>query len=77
MITIYTSPAYCPHCKQAKEYFKNRNIDFIEIVVNTSEKKEELLNISGRLAVPVIKIGEKIFLGWNEDEIPKGIEEYF
>jgi len=55
-VSIYTTPT-CPYCKQAKEFFKENNVEYEEIDVAADQKAaEEMVHKSGQMAVPVIVI---------------------
>ena len=56
-IVLY-SVAWCPHCKEAKEYFTRSNIPFINRDVEVDEKAMEELTLKyNSQGVPVIVIG--------------------
>ena len=56
-IVLY-SVAWCPHCKDAKEYFTRNNIPFINRDVEVDEKAMEELSLKyNSQGVPVIVIG--------------------
>ena len=56
-IVLY-SVAWCPHCKETKEYFTRNNIPFINRDVEVDEKAmEELTGKYNSNGVPVIVIG--------------------
>lgn len=70
-ITIYSTPT-CPYCVQAKQYFKSKNITFEDIDVSADQAKaQEMIKISGQMGVPVIKIDDKILIGFDQDEVEK------
>jgi glutaredoxin 3 len=52
-VTIY-STATCPYCKMLKDYLKEKNIPFVEKMVDQDEEaREEMSNYSGGfLGVP-------------------------
>jgi glutaredoxin 3 len=57
-IVLY-SVAWCPHCKDAKEYFTRNNIPFINRDVEMDEKAmEDLTGKYNSRGVPVIVIGK-------------------
>lgn len=77
-IVLY-STSWCPHCREAKEYFKRNNIDYINRdVEDDSDAMEALVEKYKSRAVPVIVIGddEKILKGFRQDEFEKVYEEY-
>jgi glutaredoxin 3 len=56
-IVLY-SVAWCPHCKEAKEYFTRSNIPFINRDVEVDERAMEDLSVKyNSQGVPVIVIG--------------------
>jgi len=56
-IVLY-SVAWCPHCKEAKEYFTRNTIPFINRDVEVDEKAMEDLSVKyNSRGVPVIVIG--------------------
>ena len=68
-ITIYTTST-CPYCHMAKDFFSERKIEFEEIDVSKDqEKAEEMVKLSGQMGVPVIKIGDKIIIGFDKEKI--------
>ena len=70
-ITIYSTPT-CPYCIQAKQYFKSKNIPFEDIDVSADETKaQEMIKVSGQMGVPVIKIDDKVLIGFEQDEVEK------
>lgn len=74
-ITIYTTPS-CPECHEAKDFFRNQKIDFEEIDVSKDQKKaEEMVEISGQMGIPVIKIDDKIIIGFDRSEVEKALKK--
>lgn len=76
-VTIYSTPT-CHFCHMAKEFFAEKNIKFIEHnVASDMEKRKEMVDMTGQLGVPVIKIGDDIMVGFNRGTVAGllGIEE--
>ena len=70
-VTIYTTPT-CPYCKMAKEFFKERKIKYKEIDISTNDKTaKEMIEESGQMGVPVIKIDSEIVLGFDRARLQK------
>ena len=68
-ITIYSTPT-CHFCNMAKEYFKDRGVEYTEHnVVGDVEKQKEMVEVSGQMGVPVIVIGEDVIVGFNQPKI--------
>lgn len=65
-ITIYSTPT-CVYCKMAKAMFDKNNVAYEEKDVAIDAKaREEMVNKSGQLGVPVIDIDGKIVVGFDE-----------
>lgn len=76
-IVLY-STSWCPHCKQAKEYFTKNNIPFINRDVELDDAAMEDLTKKYRSqGVPVLVIGndEKILKGFNQGTFEKAVKE--
>ncbi len=72
-VTIYSTPT-CPWCLKAKEFFKENNIEYTEHdVASDEEKKNEMLEKSGQLGVPVIDIDGKIIIGFDKPRITEAL----
>ncbi len=68
-VTIYTTPT-CHFCKLAKEFFAEKNVEYTAYDVSTdAEKREEMINMTGQLGVPVIKIGEDLMVGFDREKV--------
>lgn len=65
MLTIY-SKTVCPYCVQAKNYLKQKNINFWEINIEENEEAREFIRNQGHRTVPQIYFAGKIFVegGW-------------
>jgi len=72
-VKIYTTST-CVYCKGAKEYFKEKGIQYEE--VNLSEepdKVQEMIQLTGQMGVPVILIGGKVIVGFNRGAIDEAL----
>lgn len=68
-VTIYSTPV-CHFCQAAKEFFKENNIEYTEHDVATdAEKREEMIEMTGQMGVPVIQIGEDVVIGFDEEKV--------
>lgn len=68
-ITVYSSPS-CVWCTRAKEYLRDRNINFRE--VNIAQDRSgaiEMMRKSGQMGVPVLDINGNIIIGFDKDQI--------
>lgn len=72
-VTIYTTPT-CVYCKMAKEFFKKNNIQYTEKDVATDEKaREEMVEKSHQLGVPVIDIDGDIIVGFDRAALEEAL----
>jgi len=68
-VTVYSTPT-CAFCHMAKEYFTQNNVAFTDHNVATDlEKRQEMLELTGQMGVPVIKIGDDIVIGFDQGHI--------
>lgn len=68
-VTIYSTPV-CHFCNQAKEYFKENNVEYTEHdVAGDAEKRQEMIDMTGQMGVPVIRIGDDVVIGFDETKV--------
>jgi len=68
-VIVYSTPT-CHYCVLAKDYFKANKIAFTEYNVGADmEKRREMVDLSGQMGVPVIKIGDDVIVGFDEATI--------
>ena len=68
-VTIYSTPV-CHFCQTAKEFFKENNVEYTEIdVASDAEKRQEMIDMTGQMGVPVIQIGQDVVIGFDEDKV--------
>lgn len=73
-VTIYTTPT-CVYCRMAKAFFAEKNVAYAEKDVVTDMKaREEMVQKSGQLGVPVIDIGGTIVVGFDRDALTKALD---
>ena len=68
-VTIYSTPV-CHFCQAAKEFFKENNVEYTENdVAADADKRQEMIDLTGQMGVPVIKIGDDIIIGFDKPKI--------
>lgn len=68
-VTIYSTPV-CHFCQAAKAFFKENNVEYTEHdVAGDAEKREEMIEMTGQMGVPVIRIGDDVVIGFDEDKV--------
>ncbi len=70
-IKIYTTPA-CSWCQKAKDWLKKNKCSFQELdTYESSTYRDEVLEKSGQMALPVFDIEGTIIVGFQEEELKK------
>ena len=68
-ITNYSTPT-CHYCHMAKDFLTENNISFTDHnVAEDAEKRQEMLEKTGQMGVPVIDIEGEIMVGFNEEKM--------
>jgi glutaredoxin-like YruB-family protein len=68
-VVIYSTPT-CHFCHMVKDYLSEKNIPFTDYNVATDlEKRQEMVQKSGQMGVPVIFIGDEMVIGFNQEKI--------
>ncbi|MEA3514682.1 MAG: Uxx-star family glutaredoxin-like (seleno)protein [Nanoarchaeota archaeon] len=72
-VKVYSTPT-CPYCNMAKDFLKENNIEFKEYDVSEdTEARNEMLEKSGQMGVPVILIDEEAIIGFNKEAIKNAL----
>lgn len=68
-VTIYTTPT-CVYCKMTKNFFLDHNIQYTEKnVAQDAEAREQMIQKSGQMGVPVVDIDGKIVIGFDQEQL--------
>ncbi|MBP6924012.1 MAG: glutaredoxin family protein [Candidatus Pacebacteria bacterium] len=68
-VTIYSTPV-CHFCHAAKEFFKENNVAYTEHdVAADTDKRQEMIDMTGQMGVPVIRIGDDVIIGFDEPKL--------
>jgi glutaredoxin-like YruB-family protein len=68
-VTIYTTPT-CVYCRMAKAFFAEKQVAYVEKdVVADMKAREEMVQKSGQLGVPVIDVQGTIIVGFDRDAL--------
>lgn len=74
-IKVY-STASCPFCLGLKGYLKDNHIEFEDFDVAEDENaREEMINKSGQMGVPVIEINGKLIIGFDKEKLEAELKE--
>ena len=73
-VDIYTTPT-CQYCKMAKEFFQENGVEYNEYnVMEDATKRQEMIEKSGQMGVPVIFIGDEMVIGFDKDKLTSLLE---
>lgn len=73
-VTIYSTPT-CTYCKMSKEFFAENKVEYTENDVSQDEaKRNEMVEKSGQMGVPVIDIEGEIIVGFDEAKLRELLE---
>ncbi|MEK6863392.1 MAG: glutaredoxin family protein [Nanoarchaeota archaeon] len=76
-IKIYTIPT-CSWSTKAKEWLKKKKLPFQDCDVAESQNsqfRDELIEKSGQVSVPVVDFGGEIVVGFNEKRFEEALEK--
>ncbi len=60
----------------AKDYFKANDVAFTDYdVASDLEKRKEMVDMTGQMGVPVIRIGDDVVIGFDEAKIAELLAE--
>ncbi len=72
-VKIYTTST-CPWCVKTKEFLKANNVKYEELNVGEDEKaRNEMLEKSGQLGVPVTDVNGTIIVGYDKEALKKAL----
>lgn len=68
-VTVYSTPT-CHFCHAAKEFFTENNVAFEDVDVAADQaKRQEMVEMTGQMGVPVIRIGDDVIVGYDEAKV--------
>ncbi|PIR83189.1 NrdH-redoxin [Candidatus Kaiserbacteria bacterium CG10_big_fil_rev_8_21_14_0_10_56_12] len=68
-VTIYSTPT-CHFCNMTKAFLKEKGIAYTEYNVATDlEKRQEMIEKSGQMGVPVIYVGDELIVGFDKERL--------
>ena len=73
VVKLYSTPT-CPYCHMAKDFLKEKKVEFEDINVATDvEGRNEMVEKTGQMGVPVILIDGEYIVGFDKDAIEDAI----
>ena len=68
-VTIYSTPT-CHFCHAAKDFFTANNVPFTDYNVGSDlPHRQEMIQKSGQMGVPVITIDNELVIGFDEEKL--------
>lgn len=68
-VTIYSTPT-CHFCHAAKDFFTDNHVTYTEHnVASDLAKRQEMIQKSGQMGVPVITINDEVVVGFDEEKL--------
>lgn len=72
-VTIYSTPT-CHFCQMTKEFLKEKGIAYSEFdVARDLEKRQEMIQKSGQMGVPVIFVGDELIIGFDKERLASSL----
>lgn len=72
-VKIYTTPS-CVYCKMTKAFFAQNNVEYEEKnVAVDAQAREEMIQKSGQMGVPVVEIDGKIIIGFDQPRLREAL----
>lgn len=77
-VEIYSTPS-CMYCHMAKDFFNENKVSFEDYDVSSNlEKRQEMVEKSGQMGVPVIVLSEEnkedeIIVGFDKDRLSNSL----
>lgn len=73
-VKVYSTPT-CTYCQKAKEFLKENNVEYQNInVAEDEEAREEMIEKTGQMGVPVIEIEDTIIVGFDKEALKKALK---
>jgi glutaredoxin 3 len=73
-VIVYSTQT-CPWCHKAKDFLKEKKIKFEDKDVSADEKaRNEMVEKSGQMGVPVLDIDGTIIVGFDQEGIKKALK---
>lgn len=73
-VVLFSAPG-CHGCAQARDFFNQQGIPFVERDISTDETAKSELQRRGFRATPVIVIGEQVMVGFKADKLERMLRQ--
>ncbi|HVB20099.1 MAG TPA: glutaredoxin family protein [Candidatus Paceibacterota bacterium] len=72
-VTIYSTPT-CHFCQMTKEFLKEKGIGYTDFdVAHDLAKRQEMIQKSGQMGVPVIFVGDEMIIGFDQERLTSSL----
>lgn len=72
-VTIYSTPT-CHFCHMTKDFLKEKGIAFTDYdVAHDLAKRQEMIQKSGQMGVPVIYVGDELIVGFDKERLQSAL----
>lgn len=72
-VTVYSTPT-CTYCKQVKDFLDEHGITYTEHnVAEDVERRQEMVEKSGQMGVPVTVIGDTVLTGFDQSKFAEAL----
>lgn len=72
-VKVYSTPT-CPYCDMAKQFLRDNNVKFEAVDVSKDRAAAaEMIEETGQMGVPVIKVGEDFIIGFDRPALKKAL----
>ena len=72
---IVYSTSTCPYCVMAKQWLKEKKVEFDDINVGIDQAKaKEMIQKSGQMGVPVIDVDGDVIIGFDRPKIEASLK---
>jgi len=73
-VKVYSTPT-CPWCVKAKQFLKENKIKFEDFDVSIDdEARDDMVEKSGQMGVPVLDINGRIIIGFDVEKIKQALK---
>lgn len=67
---IVYSTSTCPYCVMAKDWLKQKKVEFDDVNVGIDQDKaKEMIKKSGQMGVPVIDVDGEVIIGFDRPKL--------
>jgi glutaredoxin-like YruB-family protein len=68
-VIVYSTPT-CPYCKIAKDWLREKGVEYEDFnVAENEEKAKEMVEKTGQMGVPVLDVGGELVIGFDREAL--------